>query len=141
MSIKERKPVRTRLLKLALDVANPDYDGRRRHGHKSVKVYAAGAAIRATDWEMEFEVSEGVWDKLASTTYEDPNRSGWFSNELNEMIAAQDTGTEHKPVGIEDLASLENMPVQYICESAIRHLLASGKLTLDDVAAAFHAAE
>ena len=140
MSIRERKNVRTRIVKITTAITNPDCDRRCRHGHKSVPNYPAGAAFRATDWEQDYEIVPGEWKTVSGTDYRDADRSGWFSDELNALIAKQDSGVESKPETLEDIAAAENVSVSFICENAVRSLLASGKLTIDDVINAYEVA-
>jgi hypothetical protein len=141
IDIQPRVPVRSRYFPLPVDVLNPHRDGRCRHGLKGIHTFKAGSTVQAVDHEQRYTIN-GVESVSETTDYHvvECNHSGPLPPDLAAVFAEFDTGEQQGPTTLKQAAAEKGVTVDCLCEYTVKHLLATGKLTIEDVLAAYEAA-
>lgn len=139
---RQRFPVRSRTFALTRDFPNPESDLRfRKSSVSGTRLFKCGDQVHATDYEQEWIDRDGVRHVETSTQYEFIKIHGLVGKALAKLIAEQDPRVQPKPASIEDLAVEAGVSEAYLCVLAVRHLLKTGKLTLEEVDDAFDSCE
>ena len=134
-----RTPVSSRYFSLPSAVPNPHYDGRCKYGHRGIKTYKAGSSIHAVDYEQECTV-DGVTTTHKSTDYflaETGSTAREVPKDVQALIAAFDSGEQQAPQTLKEAAVEAGTTQDSLCYYAIKSLLASGRLTIEDVLSAW----
>lgn len=116
-----------RTFRLTSDIQNSQYDGRCKHGVRSVKVFKAGTLARARLNQPLFEGSHSY------TTYSIQCEEGRFDSvspreNLHKDIANQDPGVEMPIQTLEEAAGLAHMNISDFCRYVVRQLIKEGRL-------------
>lgn len=130
-----RKPVASRYFSLPSAVPNPHYDRRCKYGHRGIKEYKSGTPIHAVDYEQECTVDD-VTTTHKSTDYflaESGATAREVPRDIQGLFAAFDTGEQNPPQTLKEAAVEAGTTVETLCLYAIKSLLASGRLTVEDV--------
>lgn len=138
IDIKPREAVTSRFFTLTEDVPNPHHDKRCKYGLRGVRKFAAGVVIHAVDYEQKF-VIDGVEKVQKTTEYRSAGSGGFVPADLNEAFAKLDPRDDRGPQTLAEAAEECGVSVGCICEYAVKQLLASGKLTVQDVIDAYDA--
>jgi len=142
IDIRPRVPVRSRYFPLPVDVLNPHRDGRCKHGLKGIHTFKAGSTVQAVDHEQRYTL-EGREYVSETTDYHvvECNHSGPLPPDLAIVIAEYDAHDwAAGPTTLKQAAAEKGVTVDCLCEYTVKHLLATGKLTIEDVLAAYEAA-
>lgn len=139
IDIKPREAVAIRFFTLTEDVPNPHHDKRCKYGLRGIKTFKSGTVIHAVDYERKF-VADGVEKVQKTTEYRSSVSVGFVPADLNEAFAKLDPGDDCGPQTLAEAAAECGVSVACICEYAVKHLLAEGKLTVQDVIDAYDSA-
>lgn len=139
IDIKPREAVVSRFFTLVEDVSNPHHDKRCKYGLRGIKTFKSGTVIHAVDYEQRF-VIDGVEKVQKTTEYRSSGSGGFVPEDLNEVFARLDPRDCRGPQTLAEAAQECGVSIGCICEYAVRQLLADGKLTVQDVIAAYEAA-
>lgn len=141
IDIKPRVPVRSRYFTLPVDVLNPHRDRRCKYGLKGIHTFKAGSTVQAVDHEQRYTL-DGVEHVSETTDYHvvECNHSGPLPADLADVLAEYDSGEAAGPTTLKQAAAEKGVTVECLCEYTVKQLLATGKLTIEDVLAAYDAA-
>lgn len=137
IDIKPRVATVSRFFTLPHDVPNPHHDKRCKYGLRGIRKFAAGVVIHAVDYEQEYVIN-GV-SKVQCTTEYRSSSSGVLPQDLAEVFAAIDPRDGRGPATLAEAAAECGLSVRYLCEYAVKQLLADGKLTVQEVIDAYNA--
>lgn len=138
IDIKPRVAVASRFFTLPHDVPNPHHDKRCKYGLRGLRKFGAGIVIHAVDYEQAF-VIDGVENVQKTTEYRSGG-SGVLPADLAEVFASLDPREQRGPATLAEAAEECGLSVHYLCEYAVKQLLADGKLTVQEVIDAYNAA-
>lgn len=134
-----RVAVASRVFTLPHDVPNPHHDKRCKYGLRGLRKFGAGVVIHAVDYEQKY-VIDGVVQVQKNTEYRSPS-SGVLPADLAEVFSALDPRDNRGPATLAEAAEECGVSVPCICEYAVKHLLASGELTVEEIIESYNAAE
>jgi hypothetical protein len=138
ITIGPREAVVSRFFTLTEDVPNPHHDKRCKYGLRGIKKFAAGVVIHAVDYEQKC-VIDGVEEVRKTTEYRSGCSAVFVPADLNKVFARLDPRDSCGPQTLAEAAEECGVSVGCICEYAVKHLLAKGKLTVQDVVDAYDA--
>jgi hypothetical protein len=134
----------SRYFSLPQDVANPHFDKRCKYGVRGVKSFKAGTVIHVIDYEQSVTV-EGKETVHKSTEYfvADPASVGCHDvpADVAEAFSKLDPRDDKGPSTLKEAAIECGVSVETLCRYVVKSLLASGKLTIDDVLDAYETSE
>jgi|688.fasta_scaffold00210_64 hypothetical protein len=138
IDIGPREAVTSRFFTLPQDVPNPHHDKRCKYGLRGVRKFGAGVVVHAVDYEQKY-VIDGV-EKVQQTTEYRTDGAGFLPPDLAEAFAKLDPRDDRGPQTLKEAAAECGISVGCLCEYAVKHLLNSGKLTVQDVIDAYDSA-
>lgn len=136
IDIKPREAVVSRFFTLTEDVPNPHHDKRCKYGLRGIRKFAAGVVIHAVDYEQKYTI-DGVESVNKTTEYRSAGSAGFVPADLNEAFAKLDPRDDRGPQTLAEASEECGVSVGCLCEYAVKQLLAEGKLTVQDVIAAY----
>lgn len=139
-----RLPVSSRYFTLPADVANPHHDRRCKYGHRAIRVYRAGTSINVIDYEQTLTREDGEQETHGSRDYfiaDTYSTARVVPSDVAAEFAKHDPGESREPATIKEAACEAGTSVETLCRYAIKSLLASGKLTIEDVLQAYETSE
>jgi hypothetical protein len=136
IDIKPREAVRSRFFTLPHDVHNPHHDKRCRYGIRGVKWFDAGLTVHATDY-VQVYVIDGVEKVQYSTEYHCDLIGGFLPEDLRKVFAELDPREDRGPQNLGEAAAECSVSISCLCEYAVKHLLASGKVTIGEIIDAY----
>jgi hypothetical protein len=137
IDIKPREAVRSRFFTLPHDVHNPHHDKRCRYGIRGVKKFAAGLTVHAVDYVQVYVINGD--EKVQETTeYRfDGLGGGFLPEDLRNVFAELDPREDRGPQNLGEAAAECGVSISCLCEYAVKHLLASGKVTIGEIIDAY----
>jgi hypothetical protein len=134
---------RGRYFSLPQDIANPHFDKRCKYGVRSVKLFKSGSTIHAIDYEQSVTV-EGKETVHKTTEYFAAEASSTFHDvpaDVQAEFAKHDPHEQRGPANLKEAAVECGVSVETLCRYVVKSLLASGKLTIEDVLEAYETSE
>ena len=142
-SIGPKVAAASRYFSLPQDVANPHFDKRCKYGVRGVRLFKSGTTIHAVDYEQSVTV-EGKETVHKSTEYfvlEEGSTCHDVPSEVQIEFAKHDPREQRGPASLKEAAVECGVSVETLCRYVVKSLLASGKLTIDDVLNAYETSE
>lgn len=136
-------PVRQRYFSLPQTVENPHRDHRCKHGLRGINSFPAGTSICVTDYEQE-AIANGETTVHESRSYfvvDDRLSCFDVPEDLAAIFASFDPGEDRKPTTVREAAVEVGTSVDSFCRYAVKQLLASGKVTIEDLLDAYENSE
>ena len=144
VNIGPKVAVNSRYFSLTQDVANPHFDKRCKYGVRGVKSFKAGTVIHAVEYEQSHTIGDKtIVNKTTSYFVIDQSYIGCHDvpADVAEAFAKFDTREDKGPSNLKEAAVECGTSVDTLCYYVVKSLLASGKLTIEDVLAAYETSE
>jgi hypothetical protein len=141
IDIQPKTPVASRYFLLPVDLPNPDYDARcRKQSFRGTKTFRKDSTVHAVDYEQHYTINGESRVQKFTEYHLTEYWSGPITGAVATALAQHDTGEQQGPTTLKQAAAEKGVTVDCLCEYTVKHLLATGKLTIEDVLAAYEAA-